>query len=60
MTYDVLGRLHRGGEVLVVARTEDGSWLRVQVVTTALDGWIAADLIELHEAMDEISIVPGD
>ena len=60
MTYDVLGRLHRGDEVQVVARTEDNAWFRVQAVSTALDGWIAADLIELNEAMDEIPIVTGD
>jgi len=60
MTCDVLVRLHRGDKIQVVARTEDGSWFRVQVVTTAMDGWIAADLIELYEAMDEIPIVTGD
>ncbi|MFH1926841.1 MAG: SH3 domain-containing protein [Chloroflexota bacterium] len=60
MTYEVLGRLHRGDEVQVVARTEDSAWFRVQAVSTALDGWIAADLIELQEAMDGIPIVSGD
>ncbi|MFN2115832.1 MAG: SH3 domain-containing protein, partial [Anaerolineae bacterium] len=46
--FDVTSTLRAGDRLGLVGRTADGSWLLVRVLSTGVEGWVLADLLQLE------------
>lgn len=56
-TGEVLSGLRMGDRLKVVGRTADGSWLRVVVIGTGIEGWVFSELVDLNLDAGEVPIM---
>jgi uncharacterized protein YgiM (DUF1202 family) len=48
--FEALGVVKQDQRVLVIAKTQDGKYLQIEIPNTSARGWVAADYIEMNAA----------
>jgi hypothetical protein len=47
-SYEIVSDLRVGDRLRLTGRTNDGQWLRVRVISTGVEGWVHADVLDLR------------
>ena len=55
---DLLSDLRTGVEVELLGRTASGDWLLVRIISTGVEGWVLAELLEYDAPASRVPVLP--
>jgi uncharacterized protein YgiM (DUF1202 family) len=55
-TFEIVGQVRRGDELMILARTPDGDWWQVCCIANQ-SAWVAADLVTARGPLDDVAVV---
>lgn len=59
LTFDIVSRLSSGTEVNVDARTQDSTWLKITAPALNVQGWVAAQYLDVKFQIQTLSVESG-